>query len=395
MTDRGLLLATNVRGIRLLQLHRIAEAEGMDICFPDPAYVSSWQSLHPEQRKLRRKYRQLQLSQEIVNMEWESGEPLNDVIAVLALIDENPDIAQYIEQICWSPRSDSDASREDTRRLQTLRTPLSASFSRIRFDQRYDEREWRTALAEGDHGAIFAVLLTILPNLRYLRLEWCDYEQSNWLNPVFGLARNPASKILTRLDHISIHGRDDDYDYDSCPNVLVCLIELPSLRRLDTYWSGSWDNDAPQQLCRDTTSHIREMELAECTIGPAGLLKWLTPCRDLQRLDMHYFNNSWIYQGVDFLEALRLQIDEICGPLFAERKWKWRAGKFPETGFEPCLGINTPFFGGQEGIMIRCEELEGELEVLDEMIRGKWERDAEGELIWVPVPSVDVLESAD
>ena len=230
-----------------------------------------------------------------------------------------------------------------------------------------EKSHWRTALDMGDHSASFAVLLTLLPNLRKLTLRGCDLCKK-WLDPVFRVANSGGSvkPILTGLEEVFIAPLGNNFvpDDGENPQVLEELVLIPSVRTLTAHVLGNHPYVCPATKNSDDhrVSHIQEVSITYSGMTATALAELVKPMVDLRRLD-YYVGWSWDgewHEQPNGVAQYKLDFDSQVGTLLENRGLIWKVGildKSKDYGIENCLTQN---------VKIRRPEMAHEIELIDE-----------------------------
>ncbi|KPI35246.1 uncharacterized protein AB675_3796 [Cyphellophora attinorum] len=275
-------------------------------------------------------------------------------VEVIALI-ENEYYGEVPKEDDWL--DDFHGTVEHQRCLQSLQVSL---WSRLQDAgvETADPGAWKDAFAIGEHSAVFAVLLTMLSNLKYLELEDAALTYCEWLDPVWKRARSNL-EVLGKLESVGVF--HDDSEYAEHPELLNYLCLVPSLKRFKSWMFGDFDCKAPERV-EGCTSNLEFVEMGYCCNGPEAMQTLLKPMVKLKRLDLMNYDHEWIHSGVETLKEYREKIQQLCGPMWEERGMKWKVGVF-NNGFEACCGAS---FSGEHGMMIRSAELAHELDQMDD-----------------------------
>ena len=363
--------------VKIQQMQCVTGTESERVYFPDDSNAAAYEE------HLRNRYRQINLSHEGWHETWDQGLRLQHPMEVIALIAKRPEVASYIEELCWQPAdrifyclSDADKKAQgflddfhgSTRDRQALAEHQSFIWKQLEALalEDSDKARWRKAISDGEHSATFAVLLTLVPNLRFLRLEGGGHDYQEWLDPVFKQAQQqlPENQILPRLESVNV--RHDDTEGEEGIELLDELMFIPSLRRFECCMFGTEDN-AP--LSYDTTlvSGLEYIEINVSAIPVKCYKGLLSVLPDLKRLDMATCSDWW-RSGCDTRAEFHEKFEELCGPMLEERGMVWKVGKYAADHKGCISGEQT---GEDEGMMIRCAELASELDQMDDTIPEK------------------------
>ena len=230
-----------------------------------------------------------------------------------------------------------------------------------------EKSHWRTALDMGDHSASFAVLLTLLPNLRKLTLRACDVCKK-WLDPVFRVANSGGSvkPILTRLEGVFIAPLGNIFDPEDGenPQVLEELVLIPSVRTLTAHVLGNHPYVCPATKNPDDhrVSHIQEVSITYSGMTATALAELVKPMVDLRRLDYYVgwpWDGEW-HEEPNGVAQYKFDFDSQVGTLLENRGLIWKVGvldKSKDYGIENYLTQN---------VKIRTPEMAHEIELIDE-----------------------------
>ena len=379
ISERRLFLAITTNGrhrycVQVLQMQYISELQSLQVYFPDNTYATSWSNMTPKDRTCREKYRRVSISEERDTRLKSYGifHCLHPLLFII-LIFMRPRTAEYVEELCWNPDQHLDEPQRPTephRIWPELQSPRFYKFygsicSRVAElvqlqPQDFDEATWTAKIAQGDPAAWFAVLLTMLPNLQHLRcdngLQWCK----PLLKPIFKLACQHPSRVLSHLESFSLRNRFGSVDpFEALDEVVY----IPSLRKLDVNDFGALDHAILP--CNDAlVSNLECVEIVECRIPVQAFKPWLASMINLKRLDMTYSTSgSSMYRSDKtlYLPTFPEEFKEECGAILTTRKLRWKFGSFAEN-YMRMFGGDAWQFRDQYGLMIRCAELAHEMD---------------------------------
>jgi hypothetical protein len=250
---------------------------------------------------------------------------------------ERPDLAEQVECLSisnyWDENADRGYGRTDVNKAlgeAMLNASLKVPPQKTPWEWRYPsewQEDWRNELREGDEVAEVALLMVLLPNIRFLDLgtsseTYGTYIQDLWRQllgsqskktmELYGmemevhvdfLSQTETPLILSRLE--AFNARTDNSTYENAPNIDIVeeVLTIPSLKNfycwgLQQLWS--------ENLCLPL-AHLKEVYLDDCRVSEDALLCIIYSCKQLESLNVIFSEWSrWtdVRLGKPFLIAL-------------------------------------------------------------------------------------------
>lgn len=264
---------------------------------------------------------------------------------MIAIIDTEPWTAEYVYQAAFTPNDFEHAEPTDyasatgffgpaetEAKLHEMEKPPMSLIHYIGISD-VQRDEWQTAIDKGGHSASFAILLTLLPNLRRLELTGWSNVYKPFLDPVFrhACAERPK-EILSKLQTLQIQSWDNE-----CGERIEALDEsilVPSLRKLHAHLIGDeGDNEYTFQGSHDK-SNLEEVDITYSHLGPLDLAEILKPMTSLRKLDYESVF-SWDAYGYEVgKDDFEKRFAEAAGKMLTDRGlvWKVSGGEGDEDG---------------------------------------------------------------
>jgi hypothetical protein len=271
---------------------------------------------------------------------------------------ERPDLAEHVECLSisnyWDENADRGYGRTDVNKAlgeAMLNASHKVPPQKTPWEWRYPsewQEDWRNELREGDEVAEVALLMVILPNIRFLDLgtsseTFGTYIQDLWRQllgsqskkdiELYGmemevhvdfLSQTETPLILSRLE--SFNARADASTYENAPNIDIVeeILTIPSLKSfycwgLQQLWS--------ENLCLPL-AHLKEVYLDDCRVSEDALMFIIDSCKQLASLDVVFSEWSrWteVRLGMPFLVALAQRKETLkrltllLPPMFKQR----------------------------------------------------------------------------
>ena len=297
-----------------------------------------------QHRALRDKYSKIKVVAEEAEGYW-----FDHPVDAIYDIEKDPWLAEYVRQVSFIPADSSECSPEDdwvngchfsagTRSKLARLTPTPINLVTCIGLTAKEKIEWRDEIEKGNHSATFAVLLTLLPNLRRLILGGGQCQYKAYLDKLFQHTSSSHCKCSCLSSVNTIEVRDwFDQEFYADPNALNEMVFLPSLRKLQIDRFNDWDLYRYECLSSKPgvlryTSNIEHLVIGKCGQDLDNLANLSQPMGKLKRLDFEstlgpYYSNR--YGRMEEIEH-RTQFELGVMSLIAERDFEWKIDIIPK-----------------------------------------------------------------
>jgi len=231
---------------------------------------------------------------------------------------ERPDLAEQVECLSisnyWDEserrpygRTDVNKALGETMYNASLRVPPQKTPWEWRYPSEWQE-DWRNELREGDEVAEVALLMVLLPNVRFLNLgtsseTYGSYVQDLWrqllgsqskkTRELYGvvmeshvdfLSQTGRPAILSRLEYFS--ARADNSTYENAPNIDI-VEEILTIPTLKEFYCWGLEQPSCEDICLPL-AHLKRVYLDDCRVSEDALACIVGNCKQLECLDVVY-----------------------------------------------------------------------------------------------------------
>ncbi|OGM41706.1 F-box domain protein [Aspergillus bombycis] len=253
-----------------------------------------------------------------VTLDW-SNRPLRRLLQLLRLIFNDPDIASYIHHV--SLVSSEPGTWEETppaldweTECHNFRDVINQSIDIIQRAGFSDLDDWHAVLKSGNTYCYAAILLSQLPNLKSLRLDYSFVWQDGYPGTMLKQALFSPNGVLSTFQHLEIvdyggnvpiaeHEDESRDGYPACnPDQFMAWFYLPSLRHLSI-----WLRDISELQDNVPKLHLNNLEtliLARTTISESDVSFLLSQTPNLRTLHLglaYAWGRELVLQNADTL----------------------------------------------------------------------------------------------
>lgn len=231
---------------------------------------------------------------------------------------ERPDLAEQVECLSisnyWDENERRPYARDDVNKAlgeamynASLKVPPQKTPWEWRYPSEWQE-SWRTELREGDELAEVALLMVLLPNVRFLDLGTSSETYGSYVHDLWRqllgwqskrtivhlgwemvvhgdfLSQTETPLILSRLEYFS--ARVDNSIYENAPNIDIVeeILTIPTLKQ---FYCWGLEQPSCETLCLPL-AHLKKVYLDDCRVSEDALACIADSCKQLECLDVVY-----------------------------------------------------------------------------------------------------------